>query len=139
MGSTSRVIVHPGVACRCEGLTGHLRIVGTPAAQRGCTIAARCCGIRAAALSLACYRSVKLPGLQELERFYGDRLLPVDAETSHIWGELSAAAQQAGCAVPASDGLIAATARRHGLHVMTRNTGHFQPTVVMVINPWPTP
>ncbi|MBV9295725.1 MAG: type II toxin-antitoxin system VapC family toxin [Acidobacteriaceae bacterium] len=74
--------------------------------------------------------------LQELERFYGDRLLPVDAETSHIWGELSAAAQQVGRAVPASDGLIAATARRHGLHVMTRNTDDFEATGVMLINPW---
>lgn len=74
--------------------------------------------------------------LQDLERFYIDRLLPVDLETSHIWGELSATAQQAGRAVPASDGLIAATARRHGLHVMTRNTRDFEPTGAMLMNPW---
>lgn len=74
--------------------------------------------------------------LQTLEREYRDRLLSVDLETSHIWGELTAAAQKAGRTVPASDGLIAATARRHGLHVMTRNTEHFEPTGVLLTNPW---
>ncbi len=67
--------------------------------------------------------------LQALERYYEDRILPVDLETSHTWGELTAA-------VPASDGLIAATARRHGLHVMTRNNEHFSPTGVLLLNPW---
>jgi len=74
--------------------------------------------------------------LQTLERLYGDRLLPIDLETSRIWGELTAAAQKAGRTVPASDGLIAATARRHGLHVMTRNTADFEPTGVLLVNPW---
>ena len=74
--------------------------------------------------------------LQALERYYTDRVLPVDLETCHIWGELTAAAQRAGKIVPASDGLIAATARRHGLHVMTRNTEHFAPTGVLLLNPW---
>jgi predicted nucleic acid-binding protein len=74
--------------------------------------------------------------LQALERHYADRILPVDLETSHVWGELTASAQKAGKIVPASDGLIAATARRHGLHVMTRNSEHFAPTGVLPINPW---
>ena len=74
--------------------------------------------------------------LQALERHYADRVLPVDLETSHIWGELTAAAQKTGKTVPASDGLIAATARRHGLHVMTRNSEHFGPTGVLLLNPW---
>jgi toxin FitB len=74
--------------------------------------------------------------LQTLERHYADRVLPVDIETSRIWGELTAAAQRAGRTVPASDGLIAATARRHGLHVMTGNTADFEPTGVLLLNPW---
>ena len=74
--------------------------------------------------------------LQTMERHYAERILPVDVETSHLWGELTAAAQRAGKIVPASDGLIAATARRHGLHVMTRNSDHFEPTGVLLINPW---
>src|SRR5271166_6036835 len=56
-----------------------------------------------------------------------DRLLSIDLETCHIWGELTAAAaRKAGRTISASDGLIAATARRHGLHVMTRNTADFE-------------
>jgi len=74
--------------------------------------------------------------MHSLEHDYPDRILGVDLETSHIWGELGAEAQKSGKIVPASDGLIAATARRHGLHVMTRNTEHFEVTGVLLINPW---
>ena len=74
--------------------------------------------------------------LQTLERYYGDRLLPIDLETCRMWGELTATAQKAGRTIPASDGLIAATARRHGLYIMTRNTGDFEPTGVPLLNPW---
>ena len=74
--------------------------------------------------------------LQTLEHHYGDRLLPIDLETCRMWGELTAAAQKAGRTIPASDGLIAATARRHGLYVMTRNTADFEPAGVPVFNPW---
>ena len=74
--------------------------------------------------------------LQTLERHYGDRLLPIDLEICRMWGELTAAAQKAGRTIPASDGLIAATARRHGLYVMTRNTADFEPAGVPVFNPW---
>jgi len=74
--------------------------------------------------------------LQAMEHQFADRVLPVDLETSHIWGELTAAAQKEGRIVPASDGLIAATALRHGLHVMTRNTEDFESTGVLLLNPW---
>jgi len=77
--------------------------------------------------------------LQTLERNFADRILPIDIETSRIWGELTAAAQQAGRQVHAGDGLIAATARRHGLHVMTRNASDFEPTGVLTLNPWTNP
>ena len=74
--------------------------------------------------------------LMNLERHYGQRILPVDLEVCRIWGELTAAARQKGHTVAVADGLIAATAWRHGLHVMTRNTTDFAPTNVLVINPW---
>jgi hypothetical protein len=74
--------------------------------------------------------------LKTLEHDYGDRLLSIDLETSRLWGELTAAAQKAGRVVHATDGLIAATALRHGLHVMTRNTADFEPTGVLLLNPW---
>jgi predicted nucleic acid-binding protein len=74
--------------------------------------------------------------LQVLERDYAARLLLVDRETAHIWGELTATAQKNGKIISASDGLVAATARRHGLHVMTRNVADFESTGAMLINPW---
>jgi predicted nucleic acid-binding protein len=74
--------------------------------------------------------------LHTLERHYADRLLPVDLETSRLWGELTAAAQKTGRVIPAADGLIAATARHHGLHVMTRNTEDFEAAGAFVLNPW---
>jgi predicted nucleic acid-binding protein len=74
--------------------------------------------------------------LGALERNYADRLLGIDLETVHLWGELTATAQKMGRIIPASDGLIAACARRHGLHVMTRNTSDFEPTGVLLVNPW---
>jgi predicted nucleic acid-binding protein len=74
--------------------------------------------------------------VKALETLYADRLLPVDLETCRIWGELTAAASKQGRTVPATDGLIAATAHRHGLKVMTRNVADFQPTGVSLLNPW---
>ncbi len=74
--------------------------------------------------------------LNGLETQFSDRLLPVDSETARIWGELTARAQRAGKTVHAADGLIAATGLRHGLHVMTRNVGDFEPTGAMLLNPW---
>ena len=74
--------------------------------------------------------------LQTLEREYADRLLSIDLETSRLCGEITATAQKAGRVVHATDGLIAATALRHGLRVMTRNTADFEPTGVLLLNPW---
>ena len=74
--------------------------------------------------------------LQILERDYASRILPLDREAAHIWGELTAAAQKRGKIVASNDGLIAATAHRHGLHVITRNISDFEPTGAMLINPW---
>ncbi len=74
--------------------------------------------------------------IQGLEQFYSNCILNIDLEISHIWGELTAKAQKEGKVILVSDGLIASTAIRHGLHVMTRNVGDFKPTGAMVINPW---
>jgi predicted nucleic acid-binding protein len=49
---------------------------------------------------------------------------------------LTAAAQKKGQIVAAPDGQIAATAKQHGLYVMTRNVKDFEPTGAMLINPW---
>ena len=62
---------------------------------------------------------------------YGDRLLGIDAATARRWGQLSALIGHEG-----ADLLIAATALEHGLTVVTRNTRHFEPAGVRVLNPF---
>ena len=74
--------------------------------------------------------------LTQLESLYGDRILPIDSDTARIWGQLTGIAGLKGRTIPATDGLIAATALRHGLHVMTRNSADFEATGVMLIDPW---
>ncbi|OJW06057.1 MAG: hypothetical protein BGO49_07355 [Planctomycetales bacterium 71-10] len=74
--------------------------------------------------------------LAGIENDYRERILPLDSETARIWGELTARARMRGLVIPPVDGLLAATALRHGLHVMTRNTKHFEESGALVINPW---
>jgi toxin FitB len=71
-----------------------------------------------------------------LEQQFETRILPVDHEVARIWGELTARAQGHGVKIPAGEGLIAATAIRNGLHVMTRNTRDFVATGALIIDPW---
>lgn len=74
--------------------------------------------------------------LSALEREFVERILPIDVEIARMWGEMTAHAGKKGLIVAPSDGLIAATALRHKLRVMTRNEKDFQPTGVRVVNPW---
>ena len=71
-----------------------------------------------------------------LEQQFADRILPVDHETARVWGEVSARTQGKGTPIPVVDALIASTALRHGIHVMTRNTKHFSATGALVVDPW---
>ncbi|MEO1095755.1 MAG: hypothetical protein AAFX01_12740 [Cyanobacteria bacterium J06638_28] len=45
-----------------------------------------------------------------LEQNYASRILSIELDVVHIWGEITATAQKRGRIVPAADGLIAATA-----------------------------
>jgi predicted nucleic acid-binding protein len=74
--------------------------------------------------------------LHGLEQRFAAQILPVDTEVARRWGELTASAQALGVQIPASDGLIAATALRHGLRVMTRNSRHFAASGAPIVDPW---
>lgn len=76
--------------------------------------------------------------LAALEGQFSERVLGVDFETAKLWGELTARAQKKGVVIPAADGLIAATAVRYGLHVMTRNESDFKATGARILDPWQT-
>ena len=74
--------------------------------------------------------------MRDIEEHHARRILPVDVGVARIWGEIDAGARRAGVTLPAADGLIAATALRHDLAVMTRNASHFVATGVRLIDPW---
>ena len=77
-----------------------------------------------------------LYGFAHIEHAYSERLLPINAETAALWGKITTEMQRDGFVIHACDGLIAATAFQHGLHLMTRNVKDFEPAHVMLINLW---
>lgn len=66
-----------------------------------------------------------------IETTFADRVLPVDTATARRWGELSASRS-----LSVIDTLIAATAIRRGLTLVTRNTRDVESTGVPLIDPW---
>lgn len=72
----------------------------------------------------------------ELPAWFENRVLPVDVGVADEWGRLMARVKKR--QVPAIDGLIAATALRHQLVVVTRNEADFIATGVDLLNPWKT-
>lgn len=73
---------------------------------------------------------------RQLTRRFSGRILEVDREVAARWGEISAAAENAGRTIPVLDGLLAATALNSGLTFVTRNTGHVREIGVPVFDPW---
>lgn len=69
--------------------------------------------------------------LDRLTVEYADAILPFDQETAQIWGRLRAPHPE-----NPLDKQIAATALIHDLTVVTRNTDHYQPTGVKMVNPF---
>jgi predicted nucleic acid-binding protein len=72
--------------------------------------------------------------LAMLRRDYADRILPVTVQIAEEWGRLNVPDP-----VPAIDGLLAATARVHGLTLVTRNTADVARTGVALLNPFAPP
>ena len=64
------------------------------------------------------------------------RILSFNTSTAHVWGQLKAQWDKSGISVPSLDSQIAATAHRHGLTVVTRNTSDFTATGVRILNPF---
>jgi toxin FitB len=62
---------------------------------------------------------------------FADSILPFDQEAAQIWGRLRAPHPE-----NPLDKQIVATALLHNLTVVTRNTGHYEPTGVTILNPF---
>ena len=68
--------------------------------------------------------------LQDVQTGFEDRVLPVTLPVAAAWG------RQYAQPLPAIDTLIAATARVHGMTVVTRNVKDFELAGVEVLNPF---
>jgi len=72
---------------------------------------------------------------QSIEAMEG-RILSFNVATAHVWADQKFLFEQAGPRMPVEDGFIAATARRHGLTIVTGNDRDFQRPGLKVFNPF---
>jgi predicted nucleic acid-binding protein len=74
--------------------------------------------------------------LEAVLHLYGDRFLAFDAATARIAGAISDRVRGQGQMPGFADIIIAATARHHGLTILSRNLRHFESFGVAVIDPF---
>ena len=67
---------------------------------------------------------------------YRDRLIHFDEEAARLYGTVLLDCRRAGKPIMTADAIIAATARRHGMPVATRNHNDFAGAGLELINPW---
>lgn len=71
--------------------------------------------------------------LRKLQEVYSDRILPIDEAIADQWGRFNVPET-----LPVLDSLLAATARVHGLTLVTRNLKDVKRTGVDCLNPFNT-
>jgi predicted nucleic acid-binding protein len=74
--------------------------------------------------------------LETLVHLYRERILPFDLAAARVAGVLSDLARSRGTAPGFADIVIAATALSRGLTLLTRNTRHFEPFGLSLVNPF---
>lgn len=72
--------------------------------------------------------------LRGIEQMFSERVIPIDIDVAAAWGRLNADAP-----LPVIDSLLAATAKIHGLTLVTRNVADVARTGVSLLNPWLQP
>lgn len=72
----------------------------------------------------------------ELRAMFEDRVLGVTEDVMLVWRLLVHEGWKVGHTFPQPDAIIAATARYHGLTVVSRNSVDFERAKVPVVNPW---
>jgi toxin FitB len=77
-----------------------------------------------------------LAWLETVLHLYGDRVLAFDAPTARIAGVMSDRARGQGHTPGLADIIIAATAHRHGLTILSRNLRHLEPLGVAALDPF---
>jgi toxin FitB len=72
----------------------------------------------------------------ELPARFEGRIALIDGAVADEWGRLVAQREASGKSIHAMDALIAATARVHGLTLVTRNVSDFSASLKTLVNPW---
>jgi predicted nucleic acid-binding protein len=72
--------------------------------------------------------------LEGLRISYADHIIAVDAAVAEEWGQMNVPDP-----LPVIDGLLAATAKAHGLTLVTRNTADLARSGATLLNPWDVP
>jgi predicted nucleic acid-binding protein len=67
---------------------------------------------------------------------FEDRVLAIEREVALAWGELTAEGDRTGRPLPVTDGLLLATAKVHGLTIVTRKVSDFDHRGITVLNPY---
>lgn len=75
---------------------------------------------------------------QDLVNRFRGRILDIDLETILEWGILRGEGRKQGHARPVVDCMIAATAIRHNLTLVSRNVDDFEAFPLRMLNPWST-
>lgn len=74
--------------------------------------------------------------LRDLLRSLAGRVLSFNLAVAHVWAEQKFLLEQAGKPMPLEDSYLAATARRHGLTIVTGNDRDFRRPGLPVFNPF---
>jgi predicted nucleic acid-binding protein len=74
--------------------------------------------------------------LSKIERLHADGIVGVGIEEAEAAAQLRAQASRQGRTLHLADGLIAGTAVRHGLVLVTRNVSDFVGLPMRVLDPW---
>jgi len=72
----------------------------------------------------------------DLKERFKNRIIDFDLKTATVWGKIQAHSELLGKALPAIDGLIAATGISFDFTVVTKNTTDMEISGVDLLNPW---
>ncbi len=74
--------------------------------------------------------------LTSISQTMAGSILGFNRAVAHTWGQMQGQLDKKGIKLPPFDGIIAATAIRHGLTVVTRNERDFDQAPVRLLNPF---
>ena len=73
---------------------------------------------------------------KDLINRFDQRIIPIDVSVMTAWGALMARSEQQGKRMSVMDGMIAATAYKENLTLVTRNVDDFETCGLRLVNPW---